>query len=350
MAINSYGTATSGNPTNVHAVLELLDSADAVLVTDKFVKTIPVPMNKNETVSLLRAVTPDVDTSESGEGTNKAARSLVYEQVTKTFEEFEESFAVTSRQAELGEYNVLMDSKDRLMDLLKRTREQNAWEEYRGANNVLFNSSAHTLITQVNGALTGGRLEVISRALSDNRAPYIYEASSGSPNAGTTPIEASYIAFGHTDLKPDIRRLPGVTIYHQVGGAKKAEPRRAAAVRVLERHLLRAVARVQAPPCWRCRDWQHRHEVGGRRERRHLRPRGVRSRSAGQVQPQGQQVEGRHGRDRTERAQRCGQVRPDQQAPHRRRSLVGCAGDPRSEPRVRPAGRRHRQPDLSLTA
>ena len=223
MAINSYGTATSGNPTNVHAVAELLDSADAVLVTDKFVKTIPVPMNKNETVSLLRAVTPDVDTTESGEGVNKAARTLVYEQVTKTFEEFEESFAVTSRQAELGEYDVLMDSKDRLMDLLKRTREQNAWEEYRNGNNALFNSSAHTLITQVNGPLTGGRFEVISRALSDNRAPYIYEASSGSPNAGTTPIEASYVAFGHTDLKPDIRRLPGVTIYHQVGGAKKGE-------------------------------------------------------------------------------------------------------------------------------
>jgi N4-gp56 family major capsid protein len=223
MAINSYGTATAGNPTNVHAVMELLDSADAVLVTDKFVKTIPVSMNKNETVSLLRAVTPDVDTSESGEGVNKAARTLVYEPVTKTFEEFEESFAVTSRQAELGEYDVLMHSKDRLMDLLKRTREQNAWEEYRGANNVLFNSSAHTLITQVNGALTGGRLEVISRALSDNRAPFVYEASSGSPNSATTPIEASFIAFGHTDLKPDIRRLPGVTIYHQVGGAKKAD-------------------------------------------------------------------------------------------------------------------------------
>lgn len=223
MALNTYGTATSGNPTNVHAVAELLKAADAVIVTDKYVHTIPVPMNANETVSMNRAVTPDVDTTESAEGVNKAARALVYEQTTKTFEEFEESFAVSSRQAELGEYDVLMHSKDRLLDLLKRTREQNAWLEYRAGNNVLFNSSAHTVITQVNGALTGGRLEVISRALSENRAPYIYEASSGSPNSGTSPIEASFVAFGHTDLKPDIRRLPGVTIYHQVGGAKKAD-------------------------------------------------------------------------------------------------------------------------------
>lgn len=221
MAINSYNNAASGNPTNVHAVMELLDSADAVLVTDKFVKTIPVPMNSNEVVNLQRAITPDVDTSESSEGINKAARSLTYETVTKTFEEFQESFAVTSRQAELGEYDVLMHSKDRLLDLMQRTREQNAWEEYRACNNVLFNSSAHTAITQVNGAITGGRFEVVSRALSENRAPYVYEASSGSPNSGTSPVEASFICFAHTDCKPDIRRLPGVTLYSQVGGGKR---------------------------------------------------------------------------------------------------------------------------------
>jgi N4-gp56 family major capsid protein len=221
MSLNTYGSASSGNPTNVVAIAEMLDTADAVLVIDKFVKTVPVSMNKGETVSLSRAVTPDVDTDESGEGTNKAARALTYENVTKTFEEFEESFAVSSRQAELGERDVFAESKDRLMDLIKRTREQNAWLEYRACNNVIFNSSAHTVITQVNGALTGGRLEVVSRSLSANRAPMIYEASSGSPNAGTSPIEASFICLAHTDCKPDIRRLPGVTLYHQAGGGKK---------------------------------------------------------------------------------------------------------------------------------
>jgi N4-gp56 family major capsid protein len=221
MSINTYGTGSAGNPTNVAAQAELLDSADAVLVTDKFVTTKPVAQNKGEIVHFSRAVTPDVDTDESGEGVNKAARALTYETSQKTFEEFEESFAVSSRQAELGERDVLMESKDRLLDLVKRTREQNAWLEYRACNNVIFNSSAHTAITSVNGALTGGRLEVVSRSLSANRAPMIYEASSGSPNAGTTPVEASYICFAHTDCKPDIRRLPGVTLYHQVGGGKK---------------------------------------------------------------------------------------------------------------------------------
>jgi DNA-binding Lrp family transcriptional regulator len=108
MAINSYGVAANGNPTNVHAIAKLLKSADVVEVLDKCgILLETVPMNKNETVSWLRAVTPDPRVEEVAEGVNPAARVLVYEQVTKTFEEYAEVFAVTSRQAELGEYDVL---------------------------------------------------------------------------------------------------------------------------------------------------------------------------------------------------------------------------------------------------
>ena len=226
MAINSYNgtSAAAGNPTNVNAILELLESADAVTCIDKFVHTIPVGMNSGETVNLQRAVTPTPDVTASGQGVNKAARALVYENVTATQAEFEESFSVTSRQHELGEYHVLKDSEDRLLDLVARTREQYAWQTYRACNNVIFNSSAHTVITQVNGALTGGRLEVASRLLSNNRAPLIGQITYGSVNVGTAPVEPSYIVLGHTDLKPDIRRLPGVILAPNVGGAKEKVP------------------------------------------------------------------------------------------------------------------------------
>ena len=223
MAISNYGSGNA-NPTNSFAIGKLLRSADAAECIDRFVTTIPVPKNKNESITLSRTVTPDPNVNEVAEGINPVARALTYEQVTKVFEEFAEVFAVTSRQAELGEFDVLMDSKDRLIDLLKRTREKNAWFEYRIGTNVIFNSSAHTSRAQVNGAITLGRLRVAVRTLQNNRAMVIREMTKGSINIATTPVEPAYISLSHTDTQADIRAIAGFTIAPRVGGLKDYIP------------------------------------------------------------------------------------------------------------------------------
>jgi N4-gp56 family major capsid protein len=226
MAQNTYQASNpaSGNPTNALNLGKILKSVDVVEVLDRLVKTIPVPMNKNETVNMQRAITPEVRTTEVAEGVNPAARSLSYENVQTTFEEFAETFATTSRQAELGESNVLMDSKDRLVDLMKRTREKNAWFEYRNGTGRIFNSAAHTLRSQVNGAITLGRIRVAIRTMTNNRAAYIRQISNGSVNTGTTPTEAAYLCLAHTDCRPDIRAIPGFVPLAQIGGASRNLP------------------------------------------------------------------------------------------------------------------------------
>ena len=225
MAINTYGTATSGNPTSVHALAELLKSADAIECVDKLVKTIPVPANKNEVFSMLRAVTPSVSGfAEVAEGVNPTPLALTYEQVTKTAEEYAYVFSVSSRQAELGEYDVLVHSKDRMIDMMKRVREQNAWAEFITGTNVLFNSSAHSARTDVNGAITIGRIRKAVRELQDNRAEYIREATKGSVNQDTTPVEPAFICLSHTDARNDIRNLPGFVPAPKVGGIRDTIP------------------------------------------------------------------------------------------------------------------------------
>lgn len=226
MAINSYSgmNAANGNPTNLHAVVQLLKSADAVEILDKFCHTIPVPANKGETVGMQRAVTPDPNVVEVAQGTNPTSRALTYEQVTKTFQEFAETFSVTSRQAELGEYDVLMHSKDRLLDLIKRTREKNAWYEFRNGTSVIYNSSAITTRAGVNGTISIGRLRIASRELANNRASVIREMTAGSVNSNTFPVEPAYVVLTHTDAQADIRALPGFVPAAKVGGLKEKMP------------------------------------------------------------------------------------------------------------------------------
>ena len=224
MATNIYGTAVQGNPTNVSAQAELLKSADAVECIDKFVKTIPVAMNKNETISFSRAVTPDATVLEVAEGINPVSRQITYEQVTKTFEEYAEVFTVSSRQAELGEYDVLMHSKDRLLDLMKRIREKNAWYEYRAGTSVAYNSSAVTSRVQVNGVIALGRLRLAARALHNNRGQVMREMTKGSVNQATVPVEPAFVVLCHTDCRADIRNIPGFIVAAQVGGLKDTIP------------------------------------------------------------------------------------------------------------------------------
>ncbi len=221
MALNVYTNAASGNATNTYEVPELLMSADTVQVIDRSVKLQRVPKNKNENVSWSRAVTPDVDTTESAEGVSKASRALTYETATVTIQEFAESFAISSRQANMGERDVLADSKNRLVDLIRKTREVNGWLTYRNGNNVIYNSPAITSRPTVNGAPTLGRFRVASRFLKANKAKVHREATKGSTNYDTYAMEPAYLVWCHTDCQSDIRDLPGCVMAQKVGGGEK---------------------------------------------------------------------------------------------------------------------------------
>ena len=209
MALNIYGTGTAGNPTNTYEIPELLMAVDARVCLDKFMDTYSVPMNRNENVSFSRAVTPAPDTSESAEGISKASRAITFETVSGTLGEYAESFAWSSRQANMGERDIFEASKNRLTDLVARTRELVAWYVIRNCTNVLYNSSAITTRGAVNGVAGKGRYDLAVRFLDSNGAHFYREATKGSVNINTTPLQPTYVCVGHTDRKSDIEALPG---------------------------------------------------------------------------------------------------------------------------------------------
>ncbi len=209
MALNIYGTGTAGNPTNTYEIPELLLAADTRSCIDKFMDKYAVPMNRNAVVSMSRAVTPAVDTAESAEGVSKASRGITFENVSGTLGEYAESFAWSSRQANMGERDIFAACKDRLVDLVARTRELTAWFVVRNCNNVMYNSQAITSRITVNGVAGKGQYDKAVRFLDGNRATYFREATKGSVNVNTTPLQPTYVCIGHTDRKADIEALPG---------------------------------------------------------------------------------------------------------------------------------------------
>lgn len=214
-----YGTGNL-NPTATRAVTKLLKTIGPIIAMDPFIDTIPVPMNENETWTVSRAVIPDSDLTPSDEGVNKAPRQLFLEQNQKTLDEFEEIYSFSSRQAELGEFDVLKIAKDVLPELVAQTREEYAWSIARAGDNVYYNSSAITARNAVNGPITLGRIDKAIRLLDANRSPKIMEAATGALQQGTVPMPPSYVAFGHTDMLADFRALSQWREAPEVGGMK----------------------------------------------------------------------------------------------------------------------------------
>jgi len=219
----AYGGAITGpgQRTNVHAVKKLLKRAGPKSIFHKFCVKTPVPLKKTDTVAWRRAVNGAISTDTLTEGVTPDSQSIVYEDVTKELEERGVIYEITSRQRDLGEDNAVMHSSEVLADQIVNVRERVAWNESQNATNIIYDDpTTHSAITQVNSVVSGGVLQMASRSLLANIGDFYTEIDHGGTNEGTVTLEPAFIAIGHTDLRSDLRNLPGFVTTDKYGGRK----------------------------------------------------------------------------------------------------------------------------------
>lgn len=215
------GSATApGNRTNVVAIAELLQRARADDIFTPVVDLKPVPANKAETASWRRIVNDAVSTTTITEGVNPDWQSISYEDVTGTFEERVEIYAVTSRARTLSEDDHIANTVDQLKDKMLRIRNAVAWSKFLAGSTVLYNNTAHTARNEVNGPVTLGVIQEAIRILNEAKGEFYTEVDDGGLNNGTVPIEPAYVALCHTALLPDIRKINGFVTCAEYGSAK----------------------------------------------------------------------------------------------------------------------------------
>lgn len=211
---------TPGNRTNVAAVKQLLERARADDIFVPVVSMKPVPKNVAETASWRRLVNDSVSTTEITEGVNPDWQSVSYEDVTGTFEERVEIYAVTSRARMLSEDDHVKNSVDQLKDKVLRIRNAVGWSKWTAGSSVLYNDPTHSARTDVDGPISLGILQEAVRMLDDSKAEHFTEVDNGGLNNGTVGLEPSYLGLCHTNLLPDFRRVDGFTTPNEYGGAK----------------------------------------------------------------------------------------------------------------------------------
>lgn len=218
MTVTRYTDAGISPRTTVWAAREMLKHAAPVTVLEKFGKSVRMPANKGQAIKFRRPVVFTAATTPLVEGVTPSSTAFGYEDVPATLKQYGQVVTITDVIADTHEDPVLQDATRQCGENIGRTVEALTYAVVRAGTNVFYANGAAR--SAVNTTITLSKQRAVTRALKAQKAQKITAVLSGSPDYGTSPIEAAYIAVAHTDLEADIRGLAGFVPVAEYGQRK----------------------------------------------------------------------------------------------------------------------------------
>lgn len=222
----------------IMAEREMLKRAEPIKVLSTFGMQKQVPTNKTDTVVFRRALPIDAATNGAPvvaasnylmqEGVTPAARTIVYQDVQVTLQQYGVLMKISSKAESLYEDDIPGDMKKLVGEHMASIEELISYGVVRGGTNVVFaNGSARTAVTT---AISLNKLRQCARALEAAHAKRVTDKLAPGPNFGTSAIHPAYLVFVHTDVESDVRNLPGFTPVVEYGTQKPVHEREMGAV------------------------------------------------------------------------------------------------------------------------
>jgi N4-gp56 family major capsid protein len=216
MPISSYGDISQR--TAVHAMMDYLDYVHPRIILNKFGQTHKIPKNKAQTIKMRRPVPFAVSTVPIVEGVTPNPHGITYEDVQVSLAQYGDLAGLTDVVQDLSEDPVLQHMVKLSGENAAAVIEQVTYGVVRGGTNVIYANGANR--AAVNTKVTLAKQRAATKFLARMKARKITEILSASPNIGTEPVEAAYVAVCHTDLGPDIRDMPGFVHVSEYGNRK----------------------------------------------------------------------------------------------------------------------------------
>lgn len=209
MAITKYSNGDISPRVGIFAAVKMLKHAEPILVLEKFAQNRPMPANKGQQIKFRRPNPFAVATTPLTEGVTPSSQQMGYTDVSTNLAQYGAWVELTDVIADTHEDPVLQDTAMLCGEQAAETREVLNWGILKASSAVTYSNG--TTRSAVNTAMTIGNIRGVVRALRAQRAKPITKILNGSVDVGTKPVEAGYIAFGHTDIEADLRGLTGFT-------------------------------------------------------------------------------------------------------------------------------------------
>lgn len=220
MPITQYGDISQR--TAAYAAVQMLSHAEPILVLSKFGQSKPLPKNKADNVKFRRPVPFSISTTPLTEGVTPQSQQMQYEDVSVSLAQYGDVATITDVVHDLSEDPVLRDASVLSGEQAGETIEMVTYGVLKAGTNVIYANGTER--GHVNTVIGINPLRKAVRTLNAYRGKQLTSMLSGSPDYNTTPIEGGYIAFGHTDIKADIRNVPGFVPVAEYGSRKPLCP------------------------------------------------------------------------------------------------------------------------------
>ena len=154
------------------------------------------------------------------EGVTPPVESLTVLDTRVTVQKYGALYGYTERQDSLGEDDVPSWMTEQLGERLGNVREK----VYIGAMQACTNRfySGGTTRATVSQPVNLNLCDRITRNLAANHGKFVRGVMAATPNYGSQALQATYLAFGHTNLQQDVERIPGYKAKADYGSMKPA--------------------------------------------------------------------------------------------------------------------------------
>lgn len=175
-----YG-ATTVDPNTFHGTTTAIDRGDAIVTAHR-----------------------------TTEGVTSTPDSLTPQDVTASMYQYDCLYGFTDKTAQMGEDDIPQAMAKIIANRVALVNEMRIFGVLKAGTNVYYGGTGTSRLT-TNGPITLNMVRKITANLQANHADMVTEVMAPGKSYGTAPVEAGYFVYGHTNLAPSIRDMPGFT-------------------------------------------------------------------------------------------------------------------------------------------
>lgn len=152
------------------------------------------------------------------EGITPDADTITPQDVSVTINQYSCLYVYTDKANDLHEDDWPQAQKEQTGERIGLVREMVRYGVLKGCSNKFY--AGGTSRASVDKTVSKALLRKITRSLTGNGARMVTSVLAASPNYATSPIEAAFLVFCHTDMEHDIRELEGFKHVSEYGSRK----------------------------------------------------------------------------------------------------------------------------------